>query len=132
MGIAALALAAGGCAGPIQREELKRGIETLHSTAAEGRLLANGVAGDRTRATFSRVHARDLADIADHQAEKLSDAEATGRLRIARDRAVALAQEISDALGDLRVNPGEEAVGRRVEDQLRKLADDADALAHSL
>lgn len=48
----AAALLLGGCGGPMQPEELRRGVETISSLAGEGALLADGVAGDRTRATL--------------------------------------------------------------------------------
>ena len=54
-----------GCGGPITPGELSRSIQTLESTAAEGSLLAKDVGRDRTKATFARVHSRDLHDMVD-------------------------------------------------------------------
>lgn len=54
-----------GCGGAIAPDELARSIETLESTAAEGSLLAEDVAGDRTAAdALSRLseEAGKLAD----------------------------------------------------------------------
>src|SRR5215208_6514539 len=65
-----------GCGGPVQREELGRGIDSLRSIAAEGSVLARGVADNRTRSAFVRVQTRALSDDADHEAEKLNDAQA--------------------------------------------------------
>ena len=58
----------------MQPEELAASVDTLSSSAAEGELLAGDVAEDRTKATFARVHARDLGNVVDHEAEKLADA----------------------------------------------------------
>jgi hypothetical protein len=120
------------CGGPIQREELGRGIETLRSVAAEGSILARGVADNRTRSTFVRVQARTLGDDADHEAEKLTDAQAKPPLTDKKQKAVALAQRISSALGDLQTDPGDEQTGRTVEQQLNGLARQARDLGESL
>jgi hypothetical protein len=124
--IAVVALA--GCGGPIQDEELRRGIASLGALAAEGELLADGAARDRTRATFTRVQARTLAEEADHEAEKLADAQATASLAAARDEAVKLAQDVSDALAELRVRPGDETGARSAKRTLHELTGKADVL----
>jgi hypothetical protein len=121
-----------GCGGPIQREELGRGIESLRSVAAEGSIVARGVADNRTRSTFVRVQARSLSEDADHEAEKLTDAEASAELADKKQKAVALAKRISSALGDLRTDPGNEETGRTVERQLDGLARQARDLGESL
>jgi hypothetical protein len=126
------ALASAGCGGPIQADELGRGINSLGSLAAEGKLLAQDVGRNRTRMTFVRVHARELADEANHEAEKLADATAHGRLVRPKDEAVKLAQDISSALGDLQVKAGDEATGRKAAAQLRRYASDAGTLAGRL
>jgi hypothetical protein len=128
----ALACAFAGCGGPIQGDELKRGVESLGALASEGKLLAQDVSRDRTRMTFVRVHARELAGEADHEAEKLADATARGSLVDAKAEAVKLAQDISGALGDLQVMAGDEATGRHVAVQLRHYASSASDLAAGL
>lgn len=128
----AAALLLGGCGGPIQPEQLRRGVETISSLAGEGALLADGVAGDRTRATFTRVQARTVADLAQHEAEKLADADADAGLRARKARAVALAQGVNDALGELEVRPGDESVGRAQARTLRRLQASADRLVDAL
>lgn len=127
-----VALFLSGCGGPIQREELGRGIETLRSIAADGSLLARGVAEDRTRSSFVRVHARELAEEADHEAEKLHDAGAQGPLAEKKEKAVVLAQRISSAVSQLQLAPGDEARGRTAERQLNGLARQARDLGESL
>jgi hypothetical protein len=126
-GVAA-AFALPACGGPIQRDELQRGVQTLGSIAEEGRLLARDVARDRTKTTFVRVHARDLADEADHEAEKLADAQATGTVAVVKAQAVRLAQDVSLQLRDLQVTPGRETTGAAVAGRLTRLAGTAQTL----
>src|SRR4051812_1306016 len=107
-----------GCGGPITDDELERGVKALGAAAAEGRLVALDVVEDRTKVTFTRVEARDLADDAEHEAEKLNDAEAqTGNAKV-KAKAVKLAQDIDAALGDLQVAPADRRVARDVEQRL--------------
>jgi hypothetical protein len=122
-----------GCGGPITPDELSRSIETLESSAAEGALLANGVARDRTKATFVRVHARDLSDVVVHEAEKLNDAQADRPdVAAAKTRAVDLADRIDTALGQVQVAPGSESDGRKSAAALMRLSEDAKKLADAL
>jgi hypothetical protein len=113
-------------------EELGRSVQSLESAAAEGGLLAHDVARDRTKATFVRAHSRDLSEDVQHEAEKLSDADANGRVAVAKRRGVALAGAISQALGMLQVEPRNEAVGREAERTLSRLAARAGRLADGL
>jgi hypothetical protein len=131
IGVAAASLA--GCGGPITPDELSRSIGTLESTAAEGALLAKDVAGDRTKATFARVHARDLSDVVDHEAEKLNDAEADeANVAAAKTDAVDLADRIGTELGQIQVAPQDEPGARKAEQALNKLSEDAGKLADGL
>src|SRR5215213_9018486 len=82
----AVVLATPGCGGPMQPQELARSVQTLESSAAEGALLANGVARDRTKATFVRAHSRDLGETVDHEAEKLADADANGEVAVRKSQ----------------------------------------------
>lgn len=132
LAIAASACTLVACGGPIRNDELDRAVGTLKATAQEGRLLAQEVARDHTKATFVRVHARALGDSADHEAEKLNDAEAKGATATVKAEAVKLAQDISGALGDLETAPGNEATGAQVAGQLRSLAATADRLENRL
>ena len=124
-----VAIAAAGCGGPIEHDELERGVLTLGATAAEGRLVALDVVEDRTKVTFVRVHSAALADDAEHEAEKLQDAQAPPDLIGPKRQAVRLAQEIDAALGDLRVAPSDRRVARNVERRLTVLSQQADRLA---
>ena len=129
---AAVVLLLAACGGPMRSEELARSVDTLSSTAAEGELLARDVARDRTKATFARVHARELADVADHEAEKLSDATPSEGIGGEQARAVELADQISQALGRIRVSPSDEREGEVAARELGNLADRAAQLSESL
>ena len=122
-----------GCGGPMSPDELKRSIETLESTAAEGALVAQDVADDRTKATFVRVHSRDLGDVVVHEAEKLNDAEADEEdVAATKTKAIDLADRIETALGQLQVAPGSETDGRTAAEALNRLSEDAGKLAEGL
>jgi len=122
----------GGCGGPIQPDELARSIQTLESTAAEGALLADHVARDRTKATFARVHARELGETADHEAEKLNDADAEADVAPTKVRAIELADRISAALGRIQIAPDSETEGRAAQETLSRLSERAGQLAEGL
>jgi hypothetical protein len=128
--LAALALA--GCGGPMQPEELSASVDTLSSSAAEGELLAGDVAEDRTKATFARVHARELGDVVDHEAEKLADATPQPGIADQKSQALDLADEIANALGQIQIRPSNQRTGREAQRQLSQLADRATRLADSL
>jgi hypothetical protein len=121
-----------GCGGPMQPDELSRSIGTLESAAAEGALLAGDVARDRTKASFARAHARELGETVEHEAEKLSDADADGVVAARKARAVALAGRISQSLGDIQTSPSSEPTGAGAQRKLTHLKDDASSLAEGL
>jgi hypothetical protein len=129
---AAAAVCATGCGGPMEPQELARSIQTLESSAADGALTANGVARNRTKATFVRAHSRELGEVVNHEAEKLSDATAHGEVALRKSQAVDLASKISQSLSQLQVSPGDEAGARTAERQLRSQAKRASKLADSL
>jgi hypothetical protein len=122
-----------GCGGPMTPGELSRSIQTLESTAAEGAMLAGDVADDRTKATFARVHARDMSDVVVHEAEKLNDAEADqANVAAAKTKAIDLADRIDTALGQIQVAPDDEPGARRAATQLDQLSRQAGDLAAGL
>lgn len=130
--VAALVLAVSGCGG-LSNDELKRGVESLSALAAQGQLVANGVARDETKATYARVMARTLGEEAEHEAEKLADATLEEpELGGLRQAAIAIATEIADQLSEVQTFPGDE---RRAANARRHLVDaqeQADALAERL
>jgi hypothetical protein len=125
-------VAMSGCGGAITHDELKRGSETIGSQAAEGALVADGVARSRTKVTFARVQAGELAGRATHEAERLADGKASGELAAARDEAVRLAEDVSDALGELQVQPRDQALARDLERKLQRFGTQATRLADRL
>jgi hypothetical protein len=132
LALVAVAIPCGGCGGDIKPDELSRSIDTLISSASEGRLLAQGVAEDRTKATFVRVRARELTELTDHEGEKLNDASSTAALAADKRAAVALSGRISNALGDLQTSPTEPAIAERAEHELGRLASRGERLQDSL
>jgi hypothetical protein len=100
--------------------------------AAEGRLMANDVRRDRTKATFVRGQARTLGEEAQHEAEKLADATPDRGLDLPRRQAVVLAGRLSDELSELQTWPGREDVGRKSAERLGDLVDEIDDLDHRL
>ena len=126
-----LAVACTGC-DPLDNEELAREVSMTGSIAAEGALLAHQVAEDRTKTTFVRVHAGELAGAADESAEKLNDAEIESDLQDEVNAAIAIDEDVSGALGDLEVAPGDESEGARAEATLNEAADRATRLENSL
>ena len=128
-----VAAALGGCGGPMTPDELSRSIQTLESTSAEGAFLADDVADDRTKATFARVHARDLSDVVTHEAEKLNDADANrSDVAAAKTRAIDLADKIDTALGTIQVAPDSESQAASAGHQLSRLSKQAGKLAEGL
>src|SRR4051794_20860235 len=83
----ALAPVVAGCE-PLGPDELQREVETVHSTAAEGSVLADQVAAQNIKRTFTRVQARELADSAQHSAERLTDAHPADGLEDSTARAI--------------------------------------------
>ncbi|MDX6610574.1 MAG: hypothetical protein QOF85_2499 [Solirubrobacterales bacterium] len=125
--IAAIALATTGC-GDLSRGELSRGVESLSSLAAQGGLIANGVARDATKSTYTRVMAKTLGGEAEHEAEKLADAEPSPEVTDERNAAVQIASEISQLFSELQIFPGDERHGAIVQRHMREAKEKADAV----
>jgi hypothetical protein len=130
--LAVLALLGSGCGGAIRADELSRSVDTLVSSAGEGELLAEGVAADRTKATFVRVRARELGETVDHEAEKLDDASADPELAAEKKAAVGLAEHISSGLGQLQLSPTDESAATRAGKRFARLAARGERLTKSL
>ena len=122
-----------GCGGPMTPGELSRSIDTLASTAAEGAFLADDVADDRTKATFARVHARDLGDVVQHEAEKLNDADANqADVSAAKQKAIDLADKIGTALGQIQTSPQDESGAASAGHRLSQYSQSASKLTEGL
>jgi hypothetical protein len=120
-----------GC-GDLSRDELNRGVESLSALAAQGELIANGVGRDATKSTYARVMAKTLGGEAEHEAEKLADAEPSPEVRKERNAAVRLAGELADLFSELQTFPGDEHHGVLVEKHMGEVKDQADALVERL
>jgi hypothetical protein len=127
--VAALALTA--CE-PLGPDELQREVESIHSVAAEGSVLADQVANQSTKRTFARVQARELSDAAEHSAERLTDAHPAEGLGDATLRAIDLAEQTSAAVGEVELAPDDAAKASDSSARLGRLAARADSLARSL
>jgi hypothetical protein len=127
----ALAIALSGCE-PLGPDELQREVETVHSTAAEGSVLADQVAAQNIKRTFTRVEARELADAAQHSAERLTDAHPADGLEAPTQHAISLAEDVESAVGQLEVAPDDAEAAARTAERLRELARETDQLAASL
>jgi hypothetical protein len=120
-----------GC-GDLSRDELNRGVESLSSIAAQGQLIANGVARDATKSTYTRVMAKTLGGEAEHEAEKLADAEPEAKVKPERHAAVQIAGELSELFSELQTFPGDEHHGAVVERHMEEVKEQADAVVARL
>src|SRR3954453_21493870 len=127
LAVAALfaSLAFAGC-GDLSRDELNRGVESLSALAAQGELIANGVARDATKFTYTRVMAKTLGGEAEHEAEKLADAEPSPEGKRERDAAVQVAGELAGLFSELQIFPGDEYHGVLVEKHMGEVKEQAD------
>jgi len=120
-----------GC-GDLSRDELGRGVESLSAIAAQGELIANGVARDATKSTYTRAMSKTLGGEAEHEAEKLADAEPEGGVAPERHAAVLVAEEIAELYSQLQVFPGDERHGAVVQKHMEEAKEQADAIAERL
>lgn len=117
---------------PLTANELEHEAGSIHSTAAEGALLADGVARQRTTSPFVRAHAAELAAAADTSARKLHDASVPVALRGQVRHAIDLSNKTSSALGALELSPSSPRGAAVVEARLKRLAAKADRLETKL
>src|SRR3954452_21336884 len=129
VGVSAILLA--GC-GDLSRGELARGVESLSASAAEGGRVADGVAEDATKSTYTRVMAKTLGGEAEHEAEKLADAEPEAAVKAERNAAVQVAGELADLFSELQTFPGDEHHGALVEKHMGEIKEQADAVVERL
>ncbi len=120
-----------GC-GDLSRGELTRGVESLSALAAQGELIANGVARDATRSTYARAMAKTLGGETEHEAEKLADAEPSPEASEERSAAVRVAGELADLFSELQTYPGDERRGELVEKEMVEVGEEADAIVERL
>jgi hypothetical protein len=128
---AVLVLALSGC-GDLSRDELNRGVESIAAIAAQGQLVANGVARDATKSTYARVMSKTLGGEAEHEAEKLADAEPEGAVAPERHAAVRIAGELADLFTELQTFPGDERHGAVIEKHMGEVEEQANAVVARL
>jgi hypothetical protein len=121
-----------GCGGPMRPEELARSVDTLSSSAAEGALIARDLARNRTKNTFVRARMRELGETVDHEAEKLSDATPQEAISGQKAEAVKLAEDISNALGEVQVSIDNRDLATQAAADLDDLSSRAEDLSKSL
>src|SRR3954453_19040187 len=133
LAVAALfaSLAFAGC-GDLSRDELNRGVESLSALAAQGELVARGVARDATKTTYARVMAKTLGGEAEHEAEKLAHAEPSPEVKEEHNAAVQIAGELADLFSELQTIPGDEHHGALVEKHMGEVKEQADAVVERL
>jgi uncharacterized protein YciI len=128
---AVLIVATLGC-GDLSRGELSRGVESLSAIAAQGELIASGVARDATKSTYTRVMAKTMGGEAEHEAEKLADAEPEEAVAPERHAAVLVAEEIAELYSQLQVFSGDEHHGAVIQKRMEEAKEKADAIAERL
>jgi hypothetical protein len=128
---AALVLVFSGC-GDLSRDELNRGVESLAAIAAQGQLVANGVARDATKSTYARVMSKTLGGEAEHEAEKIADAEPEDAVAPERHAAVRIAGELAALFTELQTFPGDEHHGALIEKHLGEVEEQANAVVARL
>jgi hypothetical protein len=127
IGLLVAAVVVAGC-GDMSHDELGRRVDSLTAITGEARLLARDVVHDRTKATYVRVHGSELADDAQHEAEKVADARIAAGSKGHAAETVDLAERLSDAIGTLVVHPGDEQKASGVGRELVSIQDDLDRL----
>jgi hypothetical protein len=120
-----------GC-GDLSRDEVNRGVESLSALAAQGELIANGVARDATKSTYTRAMAKTLGGEAEHEAEKLADAEPSPEVTKERNAAVQVAGDLADLFSELETFPGDEHHGALVQKHMGEVKEQADAIVARL
>lgn len=120
-----------GC-GPLESNELKDSVGTIHSATQEGAILAADAAKGRTTSNFVRVHAGQLSSALQHETEKLNDARPAAGVAPNVRRAIKLASEGSNALDDLRTAPDDRAKAAMLRTQLLEAAKQSDDLDQEL
>ena len=119
----------GGGGGSLSAKDVQKELEAVQSFAAEGALVADGAADDRTTDVFVRVHTEYLGDGTKKVADKVSAGHATGGTEAKRKTAVELASAVEEQLGRLHRSPGDREVARDVKDRLERYADSAEQAA---
>jgi hypothetical protein len=115
--------------GTLSEKSLQTQAEAIQSLAAEGMLVATGVAEARTTDVFTRVHSDYLQKEARKVETKLASESASGTLDKKRATASRLAGRVADELEELHRAPGDRALAGHLRSLLEHDADQAKRLA---
>jgi hypothetical protein len=115
-----LLLAGCGGGGALSKKDLQKQLEAVQSFAAEGALVADGAADERTTDIFVRVHTLYLGAGVQKVRKQVSAGHASGDLEEKRDVAIELASEVERQLKRLHESPGDQDVARSVKAQLQR------------
>jgi hypothetical protein len=126
-----LLLLPAGCGGggSLSQKDVQKELEAVQSFAAEGVLVADGAADDRTTDIFVRVHTKYLGEGTKKVEDKVSAGHASGDAETKRKTAVELASAVEEQLARLHRSPGDRDVARDVSDKLQRYADSAEKAA---
>lgn len=117
-----LLLAGCGGGGTLSKKDLQKQLEAVQSFAAEGALVADGAADERTTDIFVRVHTLYLGDGVKKVGEQASAGHASSDLEEKRAATIELASGVERQLELLHGSPGDRDVARDVEAQLQRYA----------
>jgi hypothetical protein len=120
-----------GC-GPLTSNELREEVKSLHSNAAEGALLAQQVALNKSRSTLTRVHAQELSGATSASEEKLTDAIVESEIKGDVKRALDLADASGTQLDKLATDPKNEELARDAEQKLNRISAEFSVLEERL
>jgi hypothetical protein len=126
--IACLFLLTGCQGGTMTSYRLQQSAESLQSLAADGQLLAQGVADDETTGAFVRVHSSELAIRSRDLASELESARWLPQTREKTPELIDLARTVAENLERLHDRASNPTVGADVEKQLGDLGDEAETL----
>ena len=123
----AAALLGAGCgAGErVDAAAVHKEAEALRSIAAEGSLLAEDAAKGRTYGRFARAHASELGRTAGEEASRLERATTSSGARASARVVARLAADAERLLDVLAQRVDDREAARRVEGDLRRIADEA-------
>jgi hypothetical protein len=117
-----LLLAGCGGGGSLSQKELQKQFEAIQSFAAEGALVAGGVADARTTEVFVRVHTQYLGEGTKKVAKQVSTAQTKPSLQDKLSAANKLALQVEAELERLHHSPGDRALARQVRRRLESYA----------
>lgn len=129
-GTAALVLLAAGCggAGSLDAEALGQSADAVHSSAAEGALLAEDAATGETSGSFREAHAVALEEAVAQEADTLRASQASGSVKSRAAELARLADDVARLLD--RLSAADPAEAGRLADELGQAATRAEELGN--